>query len=150
MSTLQLEKTETLTAPQSDPPTDTKAESQAVLKAQSRQPNSDNYLLPPVTIYENDEMMTVLADLPGVSKDRVRLQCEQETLTLEGELAVQLNPGSDTTAVQAELRHPRFRRSFLIGNELDTHGIKAEMKDGVLTIRIPKKPSARPFKIDIS
>lgn len=110
----------------------------------------ENYLVPPVSIFENDEFVTVQADLPGVSKDHVHLHCEQETLTLEGELSVELNPGNSTTAVQAELRTPRFRRSFIVGTELDTQSIKADMKDGVLTIRIPKKPSARPFKIEIS
>ena len=133
MSTKQLEKKE-----------------EKVEKRPSANSGAGSFSMPPVTIVENDDCVTVQADLPGVSKERVSLHCEQDTLTLEGELSVELNPGEETTALQAELRTPRFRRSFLIGNELDTQNIKAEMADGVLTIRIPKHPSARPHKIQIS
>lgn len=142
MSTQTLEK-----KPKQDSP---KAQQDATAKAQPPKAQVENYLMPPVTIFEDDEQVTLQADLPGVTKDRVHLHCEQGGLTLEGELALDLNSGNDSTkAIQVELPTPRFRRSFVIGNELDTQAIKASMEDGVLTVRIPKKPSARPFKIAI-
>lgn len=108
---------------------------------------SGNYLVPPVTVYENDQGLTLHADLPGVSKERVRVEVEQDNLTLEAELAVNLS--ENMQAVHAELQNARFRRVFSVSSELDTQNIKAEMKDGVLTLQIPKKPSARPQKIEI-
>lgn len=109
--------------------------------------DSGNYLVPPVTVYENDQGLTLHADLPGVSKERVRVEVEQDSLTLEAELAVNLS--ENMQAVHAELQNARFRRVFSVSSELDTQNIKAEMKDGVLTLEIPKKPSARPQKIEI-
>lgn len=106
------------------------------------------YLVPPVTIFESDEGVTLQVDLPGVSRERVQLQFEQETLTLEGQLSVEL--GEDMKAVHAELQTPHFRRSFTVGSELESDNISAEMQDGVLTIKIPKRPTARPQKIEIT
>ncbi len=86
----------------------------------------------------------------NLPREPFQLQCENDTLTLEGDLSLALDPSNSTQAVQAELPYPRFRRSFVVGNELDTQSIQAEMKDGVLKIQIPRRASAKPQKILIS
>lgn len=105
------------------------------------------FLAPPVTIYENDSGLTLHADLPGVSKERVRVEVEHDRLRLEAELSVEL--ADNMRAVHAELRNAHYRREFTVSSELDTQSIEAEMKDGVLTLHISKKPSARPKKIEV-
>lgn len=146
MSTKQLDKPRKSKQAPETPPNEAAAARDSVSPTDA----GSTFLVPPVTIYETSEAITILADLPGVCKERVQLSFEQDTLTLEGQLALELDGASSTKAVQADVRTPRFRRSFIIGSELDTASIKAEMKDGVLEIRIPKLASARPFKIAIN
>lgn len=143
MSTKQIEKT-----PESKKTTDSDITPKAAVSP--KDDASESFLVPPVTIFENGDAITIHADLPGVSKERVQLSYEQDTLTLEGQMALDLHGASSTKAVQADVQTPRFRRSFIVGSELDKQNIKAEMKDGVLEIRIPKLPSARPLKIAIN
>ena len=118
------------------------------LPAQARQRDRDERaLLPRVDVLEDDTGITLLADLPGVPKDKLELKVDGETLLIEGEVAQDLPERLE--AVYAEVRVPRYRRAFTLSRELDTAHIEANLKDGVLNLRIPKLAEARPRRIQI-
>lgn len=103
-------------------------------------------LLPPVDVVEDAAGITLLADLPGVPKDKLNLHLETDSLTIEGEIAL----GSPTVkSSHAEVQLPRYRRVFTLSKELDGEKATAEFKNGVLKLRIPKAQHAQPRKIEI-
>ena len=104
-------------------------------------------LLPPVDVIEDAAGITLIADLPGVSKDKLHLQLEADSLTIEGELALNMPQGMESS--HAEVRHPRYRRTFTLSKELDSEKASAEFKQGVLKLRIPKAEHAQPRKIEV-
>jgi HSP20 family molecular chaperone IbpA len=105
-------------------------------------------LMPPVQVIENAQGITLLADLPGVPKEKLAINIEGETVTIEGELALDVPEGLEVT--HAEVSLPRFRRVFTLSKELDSQKIAAELVNGVLTLRIPKAAHAQPRRISIS
>jgi len=104
-------------------------------------------MIPNVDVVEDGAGITIYADLPGVPKDKLSLRIEGETLQIEGELASEAPDGME--AIYAEVRVPRYRRAFTLSRELDTEKIDASMKDGVLSLRIPKAEHAQPRRIDV-
>jgi HSP20 family molecular chaperone IbpA len=104
-------------------------------------------LLPQVDILEDETGITLLADLPGVPRDRLELKVDGDTLTLEGTVAPFTPEGLE--AVYAEVSVPRYRRAFTLSRELDSQHIDAFLKDGVLKLRIPKQAHAQPKRITI-
>jgi HSP20 family molecular chaperone IbpA len=104
-------------------------------------------LQPPVDVIEDAFGITLLADLPGVPKDKLNLQLEAGSLSIEGEVALDMPQGME--ASHAEVRVPRYRRVFTLSNELDSEKATAEFKNGVLKLRIPKAEHAQPRKIDV-
>jgi HSP20 family molecular chaperone IbpA len=102
---------------------------------------------PPVDVYETSEGITLWADMPGVSKDRLELRVDGTTLLLEGR--VEFPMGSNLEALYADVRSTLYRCSFALSNELDTGRIDANLKDGVLTVRIPKRAELRPRRIEV-
>jgi HSP20 family protein len=105
-------------------------------------------LLPPVDVIEDASGITVLVDLPGVPKDKLSLQLEAGSLSIEGEVSLAMP--QDMEASHAEVRLPRYRRVFTLSRELDSEKASAEFKNGVLKLRIPKAEHAQPRKIDIT
>jgi HSP20 family molecular chaperone IbpA len=103
--------------------------------------------MPPVDVIEDTAGITLRADLPGVPKDKLKLQVEADTLTIEGEVIIPMPEGMEATYVEVGV--PRFRRVFTLSKELDTGMVSAEFKHGVLSLRIPKAERAQPRRIDI-
>jgi HSP20 family protein len=114
------------------------------------QPRSEQevFLRPAVDIYEDGHEITVRADMPGVSRDRLQVQVDGNNLAIEGQAAIDMPEGME--ALHADVRTTRFRRSFTLSNELDTANINAKMKDGVLTLSVPKRAELQPRKIEVS
>ena len=104
-------------------------------------------LLPPVDVIEDVSGITLLADLPGVPRDKLNLRIEADTLTIEGELGIATPEGLQPSHVEVEL--PRYRRVFALSKELDPARISAELKNGVLKLRIPKAEHAQPRRIEV-
>ena len=104
-------------------------------------------VLPRVDVYEDESGITLLADMPGVPRDQLELKVEGDTLLVEGTVRPLMPEGLE--AVYAEVRVPRFRRSFTLSRELDSQRIAANLKDGVLTLRIPKAEHAQPRRISV-
>ncbi len=102
---------------------------------------------PPVDIREDSEGITVCADMPGVSKERLELRVEANTLILEG--SARLDVPENAEALYADVRASTYRRTFALSGELETDKIEANLKDGVLTVRIPKRRELRPRKIEV-
>lgn len=113
----------------------------------SRAGESQVALRPPVDIYEDAEGITLLADMPGVSKERLTVQVDQDTLFVEGEAEIAMPDNME--ALHADVRATRYRRGFTLSRELATDKVDAKLKDGVLTIRIPKHEAVRPRKIEV-
>jgi HSP20 family protein len=109
---------------------------------------SELALMPPVDVIEDSTGITLRADMPGVPKDKLKLQVEGDTLTIEGEVSFAMPQGME--ASYAEVSVPRFRRVFTLSKELETGKVSAELKNGVLSLRIPKAEHAQPRRIDIN
>ncbi|MDC6169023.1 Hsp20/alpha crystallin family protein [Paucibacter sp. XJ19-41] len=113
----------------------------------SRQ-EQDRAVQPAVEVFEDEAGITLLADMPGVPRERLEIRVEGDALLIEG--SVQPATPEGLEAVYAELRVPRYRRSFTLSRELDSAKIDASIKDGVLTLRIPKQAHAQPRRIEVN
>ncbi len=104
-------------------------------------------MLPPVDIFEDESGITLYADLPGVSKEKLSVHIDNDTLTIDGEAVVGAPKNMDQ--VYSEVRSPYFRRGFTLSRELDASKVEAVMKDGVLKLHIPKLEEAKPRRIEV-
>ena len=105
-------------------------------------------VLPAVDVFEDASGITLLADMPGVPREQLELKVEGDALLIEGGVRPLTPEGLE--AVYAEVRVPRYRRSFTLSRELDSARIEANLKDGVLTLRIPKQAHAQPRRIAVT
>lgn len=103
---------------------------------------------PAVDVFETEASITLLADMPGVPRDQLEIHVEGDSLLIQGQAQPQIP--ADLEPLWAEVRVPRYRRSFTLSRELDTARIEANLKDGVLTLRIPKQAHAQPRRIQVS
>jgi HSP20 family molecular chaperone IbpA len=105
-------------------------------------------VLPPVDIYEDDSGFTVVADLPGVSKEQLVVRVTGDNLLIEGSASVPT--AGNMELVYGEVQSPQYRRSFTLSRELDPGKIEAKLSNGVLRLRIPKAEEAKPRRIEVS
>ena len=103
---------------------------------------------PAVDVYEDETGITLLADMPGVPREQLELRVDGDELLIEAGVQVATPDGLEP--VYAEVRVPRYRRSFTLSRELDSARIDASLKDGVLTLRIPKQAHAQPRRIAVT
>jgi HSP20 family protein len=99
-------------------------------------------------VIEDSTGITLYADLPGVPKDKLNLQVEADTLTIEGTVSLDVPEGMESS--HAEVSLPRYHRVFTLSRELDAAKVTAEFTGGVLKLRIPKADHAQPRKIQVS
>ena len=104
-------------------------------------------MMPAVDVFEDAGGITLVADLPGVAREDLSIGVDGRNLTIDA--PVQLGEPSTLTSVYAEVRANHFRRSFELSSDLDTAKIDAGLRDGVLTLRIPKAEQAKPRRIDV-
>ncbi|MEQ8859983.1 MAG: Hsp20/alpha crystallin family protein [Pseudomonadales bacterium] len=113
------------------------------------EPSRQTVLRPAGDIFEHDHGITLVLDMPGVSRERLNIQSDRNNLTVEGELEISMPEG--TESLHADIRSTHYQRSFsLSGEQLDTESIEASLKDGVLRIDIPKRAEVRPRKIEVT
>jgi HSP20 family protein len=105
-------------------------------------------VLPPVDIFEDDAGFTVMADLPGVAKERLNVRVDGDSLVIEG--AAEAPVGGDMALIYGEVLNPLYRRSFTLSRELDPSRIEAKLDNGVLRLNIPKAEAARPRRIEVA
>lgn len=104
-------------------------------------------LIPPVDVIEDANGITLLADIPGVSRDKLDLRLETNSLTIKA--AVSLDVPQEMASRYAEVEHQQYQRSFALSRELDGEQASAELAHGVLKIRIPKTAHAQSRKVQI-
>ena len=105
-------------------------------------------LMPAVDIFENESGITLSADMPGVSKERLAVRVDGEQLLIEG--SAEVSVPENLELMYGEVRNPLFRRSFTLSRELDVTKIEAHLKDGVLRLQIPRAEEARPRRIEVN
>lgn len=105
------------------------------------------YYTPAVDIYEDDEAITVTADLPGVRQDQLEIDLREGVLTVTGHVAA---PESRLRPVYREYGVGGYSRRFTLGDKIDQQGIGAKLVDGVLELRLPKAERLKPRKIEVS
>jgi HSP20 family molecular chaperone IbpA len=104
-------------------------------------------LLPPVDIVEDAGGITLYADLPGVPRDKLNVYVDGESLVIQAEMGLEMPRNMEATHIEVNL--PRYRRVFTLSKELDADKVVAELRHGVLTLRIPKAEHAQPRKVEI-
>ena len=103
---------------------------------------------PSVDISETDEAFHIEAELPEVKKDDVRVTLENGVLTLQGERKEE-REGKDRKVHRIERSYGRFVRSFTLPDLVDDTKVKAEFKNGVLHLHLPKSEKAKPKAIEV-
>jgi HSP20 family protein len=106
---------------------------------------------PPVDLYETAGEFVLTAELPGLSRDHIEIHAEDGRITIRGERAA--DAGRDIPCEQyhrVERGHGRFSRAFSLPEPIDVDGITADLKDGVLTVTIPKLRDRSARRIDVS
>ena len=103
---------------------------------------------PKVNVYEYDDRVGVIAEIPGISKEDLTIDVEDNVLTIKGSKhgAVGRAMEDNATVLRKELKHSSFERRFTLGESLDGDKIKAKFKDGILSIDIPKTEIEEPKK----
>jgi HSP20 family protein len=106
---------------------------------------------PPVDIYETDNDIVLKAELPGMDAKDVEVRVEDNTLYLKGERK-QEKEVKEQNYHRVERSYGSFARSFSLPNSIDASKVKAEYKDGLLTLTMPKREEAKPktIKIDVT
>jgi len=104
------------------------------------------YIAPPVDIFETEDALTVIADLPGVGKDAVDIRVEDNVLTITGKADYK----SPENMMLEEFSLHGYYRQFQLSDEVDQSKISAETKNGVLTITLPKAEKSKPRRIKVN
>ncbi|RZL86966.1 MAG: Hsp20/alpha crystallin family protein [Variovorax sp.] len=107
----------------------------------------DEALTPPVDVIEDSNGITLYADLPGVSRDKLALHVSADTLSIDAESDLPVPEGLQSSHTEVGLG--RFHRVFTLSRELDTSKVTAELVRGVLKLRIPKVERAQPRRIEV-
>jgi HSP20 family protein len=103
--------------------------------------------VPRVDIYETDDTIVVVADMPGVDESSLDITLENNELTING--CVEPMQLEDYSLTYAEYREGDYVRSFRLSDEIDREGIEATLKNGVLCLNLPKVKEARTRKIEV-
>ncbi|WP_321812375.1 Hsp20/alpha crystallin family protein [Burkholderia sp. BCC1985] len=105
-------------------------------------------ITPAVDIVEDRQRVTLRADLPGVPRENLDVKVHDNTLTIEAD--TRIDTPADLRVRHAEVRAPRYVRTFVLSPDLDTSRIDASLRDGVLTLTIPRREEMRPRRIDVT
>jgi len=103
-------------------------------------------IAPPVDIFENDDGFLIVADLPGVSADKVDIRLENGELTIHGAWSL---PEPEGAALAGEYRPADYKRSFYVPDSIDVDRIAADLKDGVLSLHLPRSEAVKPRSIQV-
>ncbi|BAO44197.1 Hsp20/alpha crystallin family protein [Thiolapillus brandeum] len=102
---------------------------------------------PAVDIFEDESGITLHADMPGISRDRLNVKVEGDTLTIEGDAEIPMPEGMEPLYADVQATH--YQRSFTLSSEMDPDKVDASLTHGVLTLRIPKREEHKPRRIEV-
>jgi len=123
------------------------AEKQELAESGAERTRAQQAFVPRVDIYETEQMVAVVADMPGVDAGSVDITLEQNVLTINGYVSEKRPEGYSLS--YAEYRTGDFVRTFTLSNQIDQERIEAGVKDGVLRVHLPKvRPTSK--KITVS
>jgi len=98
---------------------------------------------PKVNVYEYEDKVGVIAEIPGLDKKHIDIEVEDNVLTISGDKHG-IPEDNGAKVIRRELKTSSFKRSFTLGEELDGDDISANFKDGILSISIPKIAPTKP------
>jgi len=122
-----------------------KRETKAPAKAERTR--SRRTFIPPTDIYEKEDGLVLVADMPGVDENSVSVTLEDDVLTISGHVDEQKLEGYEP--VYREYRVGDYERAFVLSEDVDRERIEATIKNGVLRLFLPKSETARPRKIAV-
>lgn len=103
--------------------------------------------LPVTDIFETDQALTLVVEMPGVKKDNVDVRVENDVLVIDGRVDFANYEGLQP--LYTEYNVGNYARSFQLSSKIDQSGINAQLKDGVMTLVLPKAEKAKPRKIAV-
>ena len=109
---------------------------------------SARFFFPTTDIFETEQALSVIVEMPGVDKSKVDVSVEDGLLTIQGQIVFSKYEGMQPIYTEYNIGH--YRRSFSLSNKVDQARISAEMQDGVLTLMLPKAEEAKPRRIAVS
>ena len=115
-------------------------------KQESTMPVRD--FVPVTDIFETEQTLTVVLEMPGVSKESVEVGVENDVITITGRIDSSKYEGLQP--LYTEYNIGNYSRSFQISSKIEQEGIQAELKDGVMTLVLPKAEKAMPRRISVS
>lgn len=124
-----------------------KPQEKEVLPTTAERTRPGRVYLPMVDIYETEEAVVMLADMPGVASDQVGIDLKDNQLTISGEITPPF--GEQEHLMIREFETGNYLREFTLGQMVDQKRIEATMKDGVLRLVLPKVEKAKPRKIEV-
>ena len=104
--------------------------------------------LPVTDIFESEQALTVVLEMPGVSKDSAEIGIESDILTITGRIDFSKYEGLQPLYTEYNIGH--YSRSFQISSKIEQEGITAELTNGVMTLVLPKAEKAKPRRISVS
>ena len=107
-----------------------------------------NSAYPKVNVYEYDDKVGIVAEIPGLSKKQIKVDVEDNILTISGDKH-SVWDDAKAKVLRRELKQSSFKRSFTLGELLDGDSVKANFKDGILSVEIPKTEPVVPKKHSI-
>jgi HSP20 family protein len=117
------------------------------LAAKEEKTTPGRYYIPYADIFETDEALAVVMEMPGVEKKDLDVGLENDVLRVDGR--IDFSKYKDMDPVYAEYNVGHYARSFALGGAVDQEKISASLEDGVLTLTLPKAKHAQPRKIGI-
>jgi HSP20 family protein len=105
------------------------------------------YYIPYADIYETDDALTVVMEMPGVEKNAVNVALENDVLRVDGQIDFSKYEGLEPVYTEYNIGH--YTRSFTLSDKIDQERISAQLDDGVLTLTLPKAKEAQPRRISI-
>ncbi len=103
--------------------------------------------IPATDVYETDDALTIVMEMPGVAKEDLDVSVESGVLNIEGRLNFKKYEGMQPVYTEYNVGH--YRRSFSLTNRIDQLKIRADVSDGVLTLVLPKAEETKPRKIAV-
>ncbi|OQX08932.1 MAG: heat-shock protein Hsp20 [Desulfobulbaceae bacterium A2] len=117
------------------------------VQQQGESTKPEKYYVPAVDIYESEESVTVVAEMPGVSREGITIELEENVLTLQG--AMLADEPREMRALLREYEPGHYLRRFTVAETIEQQGITASLCDGMLTVVLPKAVPAKPKRIEV-
>jgi HSP20 family molecular chaperone IbpA len=114
--------------------------------SEEKKQTSEQFLVPATDIYETDQEIALVCDMPGVSKENLKVIIKDEELSLEGAVDAWKHDGE---TLYSEIYHYNYKRTFILPDTIDRDKINAKLENGVLYISLPKEEKAMPREIPI-